>query len=91
MEQGNYTPNHLSGMYQVIKKNYLNTSTDDYSHEEVGNNARYSHHEAFYNGDTCIETQHEEEVMSEPGMEMDHEIADCSRDECDHQKKWHCR
>ena len=70
-------------------ENYLNSSPCDDSHEEVGNDACNSHHETLYHSDTCVEAQHEEDIMTESRMQMDHVIADGSRDKCNHYQEWH--
>lgn len=69
----------------------LNSRPYDDTHEEVGDDAGYCHHQALDYGDARIEAQYEEEIVREARVEMDHKIADSSRDEGDQDQERHCR
>lgn len=73
------------------KKADLNSSSDDDSHQEVGNDTGYGHHQALNDGDTRVKAQHKEQVMHETWMEVDHEIANGSGEKCDQYQEWHRR
>ena len=62
-------------------RKHLDSSSNDDTHEEVGNNTSYRHHQALHNGDTCIEAENKEEIVSESWMQPHHEVTDCPGDE----------
>lgn len=64
-------------------KKYLNSSTNDDAHKEVGDNTGNSHHQAFNYGDASVKTQHKEQVMLEAGMKANHKVTNSSRKEGD--------
>lgn len=68
----------------------LNSSSDDNTHEEVGDDTGYGHHQALDHGDTRVKAQHKEQVMHETWMEADHEVADGSGEEGDQDQERHC-
>ena len=77
-------------MEWILFKRNLNSSSDDDAHQEVGDDAGDSHHQALNNGDTGVEAEHEEEVMCETRVEADHEVAYGSREEGDCYQERHC-
>ena len=62
-------------------RKHLDSSSDDDTHEEVWNNTSYSHHQALHNGDTCVEAENKEKIVSESWMQPHHEVTYCPGDE----------
>lgn len=78
-------------IFKSTVKFYLNSSSYDDSHEEIGDYTCYCHHQALNHRNTAIETQDEEEVMHEARVKANHEVTYGSRDEGDHDQEWHGR
>lgn len=54
---------------------YLNSSSYDDAHEEIGYDTCNGHHQALNHCDTGVEVQDEEDVVWETRMKAHHEIA----------------
>lgn len=62
----------------------LNSSPYDDSHQEVGDDTSYCHHQALDDCDTTVEAQNKEEIVFEAWVKADHEITNSSRNKSDH-------
>lgn len=69
---------------------YLNASTNDDAHEEVGDNTSNSHHQALNDSDTCIKAQDKEEIVPKARVKSNHEVTNGSRQKSYQYQKWHC-
>lgn len=66
----------------------LNSSSDDDTHEKIGNSTGYSHHQALNNSNASKKTENEKEIVRESWVKLYHKITYSSGEKCyDHQKR----
>lgn len=82
---------HHQKRFRCVGVAYLNPSSYYDSHEKIGDDTSYGHHQALNHSHTGVEAQHKEQVMHETWMKFHHKIAYGSRGKGYHDQKRHCR
>lgn len=58
----------------------LNSSSSDDAHEEIRDDARYGHHQAFHARNASEQHEHKVDKMDPAWVKLHHEVDDNSRD-----------